>query len=125
MLGAIDSSSWTALYVFDVVAILAFGVSYYRKCYRQGYRIDFWYAQLFLVCVFPNMLMLPFAQSELNVIVLGSDLRAVIAALPVVFLITMVGYLALLAGGGLWRLQLGLGLRETAAKALDVVPVAR
>ncbi len=122
MLGAIDSSSWTALYVFDVVAILAFGVSYYRKCYRQGYRIDFWYAQLFLVCVFPNMLMLPFAQSELNVIVLGSDLRAVIAALPVVFLITMVGYLALLAGGGLWRLQLGLGLRETAAKALDVVP---
>ena len=51
MLGAIDSSSWTALYVFDVVAILAFGVSYYRKCYRQGYRIDFWYTQLFLVCL--------------------------------------------------------------------------
>lgn len=122
MLGTTDSSSWTALYVLDVAAILGFGVSYYRKCYRRGYRIDFWYAQLFLVCVFPNMLMLPFAQSELNVIVLGSDLRAVLAVLPVVFLITMVGYVVLLAGGGLWRLQLGLGLRETAAKVLNVVP---
>jgi hypothetical protein len=122
MLPAIDSSSWTALYALDVAAILVFAVSYYRNCYRRGYRIDFWYAQLFLLCIFPNTLMLPFAQSDLNVVVLGSDLRAVVAAIPTVFLITMAGYLAMLAGGGLWRLRLGLGLRETAAKVLDLVP---
>jgi len=122
MLPAIDSSSWTALYVLDVAAILVFAISYYRNCYRRGYRIDFWYTQLFLLCIFPNMLMLPFAQSDLNFVVLGSDLRAVVAAIPIVFLITMAGCLSMLAGGGLWRLRLGLGLRETAAKVLDLVP---
>ena len=36
---------------------------YYRNCYRKGYRIDFWHTNLFLLCVFPNMIMLPFAKS--------------------------------------------------------------
>lgn len=57
-------------------------------------------------------------------LVLGRDLHAVIAVLPVVFMITMIGYLAVLGGGGLWRLQIGVGLRDTAAKALDIVPRA-
>jgi oligosaccharide repeat unit polymerase len=114
--------SWTLLYVLDVPLITLFAIAYCRRCYRQGYRLDFWYAQLFLICVFPNMLMLPFAKSELNVLVLGSDLNAVVAVLPKVYLITIAGYLAVLAGGGLWRLQLGAGLRDAAAKALDVVP---
>jgi oligosaccharide repeat unit polymerase len=122
MSNAIQPISWTACYVLDCLAIAAFAISYYRKCYRRGYRIDFWYAEVFLLCVFPNMLMLPFARSELNVIVLGRDLNAVVAVLPTIFLITMTGYLAVLAGGGLWRLRLGLGARDTAAKILDVVP---
>lgn len=122
MFSAIEYSSPSALYALDALTILVFAVSYYRTCYRRGYRIDFWHAQLFLLCVFPNMLMLPFAQSDLNLLVLGSDLRAVTAAVPVVFLITMLGYSAMLAGGGLWRLQLGIGLREKAAKALDGIP---
>lgn len=116
--------SWTQLYILDVLLIILFAIAYYRKCYRKGYRIDFWYAVLFLICVFPNMLMLPFAKSELNVLVLGSDLYAVVAVVPKVFLITVVGYLAVLAGGGLWRLQLGVGFRNATGSVLDVVPRA-
>ncbi|HEX3738270.1 MAG TPA: oligosaccharide repeat unit polymerase [Terriglobales bacterium] len=122
MTNTIQPISWTACYVLDSFAIALFAISYYRKCYRRGYRIDFWYAEVFLLCVFPNMLMLPFARSELNVIVLGRDLNAVIAVLPIIFLITMIGYLAVLVGGGLWRLRLGVGARDTATKILDVVP---
>jgi oligosaccharide repeat unit polymerase len=119
---AVGTSEWNAIFALDLSAIILFAISYYRKCYRRGYRIDIWYAQVFLLCVFPNMLMLPFARSELNVIVLGRDLRAVTAVVPIVFLITMAGYLALLAGGGLWRLQLGVGIRNATARVLDFVP---
>jgi oligosaccharide repeat unit polymerase len=115
---------WNALYALDLLCITLFAIAYYRKCYRQGYRIDFWNAELFLMCVFPNMLMLPFAKSELNVIVLGRDMDAVMAVLPTVFLITLLGYFAVLAGGGLWRLQTGIGLRQTAIRVLNVVPRA-
>ena len=116
--------SWNELYALDAFTIVLFAVSYYRKCYRQGYRIDFWYSQLFLICVFPNMIMLPFARSDLNFIVLGRDLDPVIAVLPKVFLITMLGYLSVLAGGELWRLQVGAGFRHAVLRALDVVPRA-
>jgi oligosaccharide repeat unit polymerase len=119
---AMTALPWNALYALDAVLIAIFALSYYFKCYRKGYRIDFWYAQLFLFCVFPNMIMLPFARSRLNVIVLGTDMDAVIAVLPVVFLITVVGYFAVLMGGGLWRLQLGMGARNAANKVLDIVP---
>jgi len=114
--------SWNLLYILDVSAILTFAVAYYRNCYRKGYRVDFWYFQLFLMCVFPNMIMLPFAKSELNLLVLGKDLNAVIAALPTVFLITLFGYSAVLAGGALWRIRVGAGLRNGATQVLDIVP---
>jgi oligosaccharide repeat unit polymerase len=113
---------WSICYLLDALAIAGFVISYYRKCYRRGFRMDFWYAQVFLLCIFPNMLMLPFARSELNVLVLGRDLNAVTAVLPLIFLITMLGYLAILAGGGLWRLKIGIGLRDAAGRMLDVVP---
>ncbi len=117
-------TSWTTLYVADLFAIASFLVSYYRNCYRKGYRIDLWHANLFLVCVFPNMIMLPFARSELNFLVLGKDLYPVVAALPTVYLITLAGYFAVLLGGGLWRVRAGLGLRQATQKALDIVPRA-
>ena len=114
--------SGNVLYGFDVTAIVLFAISYYRNCYRRGYRIDFWHAELFLLCVFPNMIMLPFAKSDLNIIVLGRDLDAVVAAVPTVFLITLLGYFALLLGGKLWQLNAGLGLRKATAELLDIVP---
>lgn len=114
--------SWNALYAIDFVLIVLFALSYYFRGYRHGYRIDFWYAQLFLLCVFPNMILLPFARNQMNAIVLGKDMDAVVYVLPAVFLITLVGYFAVLAGGGLWRLRMGMGARNVAAKALDIVP---
>ena len=101
--------SWDTLYFLDLLAIFSFCVSYYRNCYRKGYRIDFWHAQLFMACVLPNMLMLPFDKSDLNILVLGPDLSAVVAALPTVTLVALIGYASILAGGALWRLQAGLG----------------
>ena len=114
--------SWTALYWIDFIAVAHFLISYYRKCYSQGYRIDFWHGQLFLSCVLPIMLMLPFARSELNVIVVGNDMSGIVEALPSVFLISLFGYMAALAGGALWRFQSGLGLRKAAIGILDLVP---
>jgi oligosaccharide repeat unit polymerase len=114
--------SWTNLYLLDAFVLAMFGITYYLRCYRRGYRMDFWHAELFLACVLPNMVMLPFAKSDLNVLVLGSDLSAVVYALPRVFLITLVGYVAVLCGGALWRLHAGLGLRRDAARLLDILP---
>ncbi len=113
---------WIVIYWLDFIAVAQFFISYYRKCYRQGYRIDFWHAQVFLSVVLPNMLMLPFAKSELNIISVGNDMPGIIEVLPTVFLISLLGYVAILAGGGLWRLQAGLGIRKTAINLLDVVP---
>ena len=114
--------TWNELYVLDLFTLALFAISYYRNCYRKGYRIDLWHAQLFLMCIFPNLIMLPFAKSDLNFLVLGSDLSAVVAALPRVFLITFVGYMAVLAGGAVWRLKAGLGIRQDAIRVLDIVP---
>ena len=115
------SISWPCLYALDLLAIAFFVVSYFRA-YRKGYRIDFWNTQLFVWCVFPNLIMLPFAKSDLNVIVLGSDLPGVVSVLPTVFVITLIGYAALWCGSGLWRLHTGVGMRKTAKQILDVVP---
>ena len=117
-----DSGTWNLLYGLDLFVIGLFVVSYYRQCYCKGYRIDFWHTQLFLACVLPNMLMLPFARSELNELVLGKDLWPVVDVLPTAFLITLLGYFAVLAGGGLWRLQVGIGLRKTAIGVMEIIP---
>jgi oligosaccharide repeat unit polymerase len=114
--------SWNVLYALDLFALVLFGISYYRNCYRRGYRVDFWHVNLFSICVLPNLLMLPFATSELNEIVLGDDFGKVMAALPTVFLITLFGYFSILAGGILWRFRVGVGLRKTAMSVLDFVP---
>jgi oligosaccharide repeat unit polymerase len=114
--------SWNLIYALDVFAISLFAISYYLNCYRRGYRIDIWHSQLFLVCVLPNMIMLPFSKSALNVPVVGNDFAAVVAALPNIFLITLLGYFSILAGGFVWRIHIGLGMRKLAVKLLDVVP---
>lgn len=114
--------SWTLIYSIDLFAMLTFGISYYKNCYRRGYRIDFWHTQLFLACVFPNMILLPFTRSEMNQVVLGQDFDAVMVVLPAVFLITVVGYFALLSGGQFWRLHVGLGVRKSILPVLEIIP---
>ena len=110
------------LYIIDLCAIAVFCFSYYWNCYRKGYRIDIWHVQLFLICVLVNQIMLPFSLSELNVVVTGSDTDAVIAAVPHVFLVAILGYVMVLAGGALWRLNLGIGFRQVASSLLEVIP---
>jgi oligosaccharide repeat unit polymerase len=114
--------SWTIIYLLDVIGLILFVVSYYRRCYRKGYRIDVWHASVFLYCVLPNMLMLPFTKSDLNVLVLGGDLSAVVLVLPLIFIITFFGYASVLIGGLLWRLKAGLRLRKDLARILHIVP---
>jgi oligosaccharide repeat unit polymerase len=114
--------SWNLLYMLDVLAISSFAISYYLTCYRHGYRIDIWHSQLFLGCVMPNMIMLQVSRSDLNVFILGRDFTAVVAALPNVFLIALLGYSAMFAGGLSWRIRVGLGTRKLAVRVLDIVP---
>ena len=111
-----------ALYILDAFAFGTFLLSYYWNCYRKGYRMDFWHAQLVIFCVVPYMLMLPFASNPLNALIVGQDFRGVAAATPTVFLMAMAGYFSLFAGGVLWNLRLGIGLRRAAGRVLDVVP---
>jgi oligosaccharide repeat unit polymerase len=114
--------SWNTLYLLDLLALTHFATSYYRNCYRKGYRIDFWHAELFLACVLPTMIMLPFSRNELNGIIVGSDFAKVVVVLPQVFLISLLGYCAVLAGSSLWRLRAGLGVRRAAARVLNIAP---
>ena len=112
----------TSLYLLDLLALLTFAVSYYRNCYRKGYRMDFWHAQLIIFCVVPYMLMFPLASNPLNALIVGNDFAGTVKATPVVFVLAMLGYFSLFAGGILWNFQLGAGLRRTAGRALDIVP---
>lgn len=114
--------SWYQLYAIDLFFIALFLLSYYRNCYRKGYRFDLWHGYLFMNFLLPNMLMLPFANSELNAVVVGRDIDGILTVLPTVFLITMVGYVAVLLGGGLWRIHLGLGLKQKVNSTLMVLP---
>jgi oligosaccharide repeat unit polymerase len=114
--------SWNTLYLLDAFAICTFILSYYRNCYRRGYRIDIWHSQLFLSIILPNMIMLPFCRSELNIPILGHDFTAVVAVLPKIFLICLLGYFSILVGGFVWRIRAGLGIRKLVVPVLDVVP---
>lgn len=110
------------LYVIDAIVIVLFFASYYLHCYRRGYKIDIWYTQLFLGCVLVDQVMLPFAGSDLNVISIGALVTAVQDHLADAFLISLVGFFAILAGGALWKLRLGVGLRRAASSILDILP---
>lgn len=114
--------SWNTLYVIDAFAVGTFAISYYRNCYRKGYRADFWHALLLSSCVIPYMFMLPFADNDLNAVVVGRDFSRVVAEIPRVFLMAMVGYFFILVGGSLWRVRVGVGARKTTTRVLSVVP---
>lgn len=102
-----------------VFFILHFFWSYYRNCYRKGYRIDVWHFTL-VQMLFVTSIMLPFNRSRLNVISFSAPVLT--HALPYVdqaFLISALGYGCTILGGSLWRLRLGLGLRATYSDLLN------
>lgn len=100
--------------------ILHFLWSYYRNCYRKGYRLDFWHFVLFQG-LFVTCIMLPFSRSALNVYALGPVLtRRMMPFVDEAFLISALGYGSFVVGGSLWRLNLGLGLRQTYSHLLNL-----
>lgn len=99
--------------------IFHFFWSYYRNCYRKGYRIDYWHLSLFQM-LFVTSVMLPFNRSPLNVIAFGPILLK--RALPWVnqaFLISALGYGSVILGGSLWRVKLNLGIRKAYSDLLN------
>jgi hypothetical protein len=116
------SQSWGFLYALDLFTFIFFLVTYYRNCYRKGYRIDIWNFQVLLYCVIPSMVMLPFAKDDLNAIIVGQDLPRIIGAMPKVFLVVSTGFLSLYLGANLWRLRLGVGGRSCLNEALNMMP---
>ena len=110
--------TWDLLYTLDLCAFLFFLATYYRNCYRHGYRIDFWNSQIFLYCAIPIMAMLPFERDDLNAVIVGQDLPKIIEAMPTAFIVAISGFFALYIGGNLWRVQLGIGLRRTVNEGL-------
>lgn len=109
----------TVANIVAVFFIVHFCLSYYRNCYRKGYRIDYWHLALFQVLLVTSI-MLPFNRSPLNVIAYGPVLLK--HALPFVdeaFLISALGYGCFILGGNLWRVRLNLGLREKYSDLLN------
>lgn len=91
--------------------VIHFCWSYYWNCYRKGYTLDVWHSSL-LFNVFIIHVMLPFSRSNLNVISIPYQLKRTQAHVDEAYLISALGYAALLVGGSLWRVELGLGIRR-------------
>jgi oligosaccharide repeat unit polymerase len=105
--------------VVPLFFVLQFLWSYYRTCWSKGYKLDVWHISLgqMLVVI---VLMQPFARSSLNVFALGPI--NVLHMQPFVTpaaLISDLGYVFVLIGGGAWRVRLGVGLRRTSSALLN------
>lgn len=92
--------------------ILHFVWSYYRNCYRKGFRIDIWHTSLLQMLLITSI-MLPFNRSPLNIISFPpSILKHALPYVDEAFLISALGYGCTVLGGSLWRLRLGVGIRS-------------
>lgn len=100
--------------------MLHFVWSYYRNCYRKGYRLDIWHYALFFN-LFVIHIMLPFSRSNLNVFALGPEhLRQMQGYVTEAYFVSAFGYVGILLGGSLWRVRSGLGLRSIFAELLEL-----
>jgi hypothetical protein len=102
-----------------VLFLLHFCWSYYWNCYRKGYTIDLWHYSL-LNTLFIIHVMLPFARSNLNIFALGWLLQRTQGHVNEAYFISAFGYFFILVGGELWRVNLGTGLRSSAAHVLEL-----
>jgi hypothetical protein len=82
--------------------------------------MDVWHFAL-LFNVFAIHIMLPFSRSDLNVLALGiGALRRTQEHVNEAYFISAFGYLGILLGGSLWRVQLGVGLRGLFSKVIEI-----
>jgi oligosaccharide repeat unit polymerase len=73
-------------------------------------------------CVLVEQIMLPFAGSDLNAISLGGLVSAAQERIADAFIISLAGFAAVVAGGELWKMKLGIGVRRTVSSVLDILP---
>ncbi len=106
-------------YAIAILFGLQFLWSYYWNCYRKGYTMDVWHLSL-LNMAFIIHFMLPFSRSDLNRISLGASLERAQDHVTQAYLISALGYAAILAGGSLWRVHMGMGLRRGFARFLEL-----
>lgn len=103
--------------------VLHFIWTYYFNCIRKGFTLDVWHYSL-LFNVFVIHIMLPFSRSDLNIFALGTGLlRRTQEHVDQAYFISAFGYLGILIGGSLWRVHLGVGLRQTFSRLIE--PPAR
>lgn len=103
-----------------IAFVVQFLWSYYRNCYRKGYSMDIWHFSL-LYNLFIIHIMLPFSRSDLNVFALGPGLlRRTQQHVDEAYFISALGYLGILIGGSLWRVHLGIGLRRTFSRVIEL-----
>lgn len=82
--------------------------------------MDIWHFNL-LYYVFVVHVMLPFSRSDLNVFALGSGLiRRAQDHVTESYLISALGYICILLGGTLWRIQLGFGMRQLFSRIIEL-----
>lgn len=99
--------------------MLHFCWSYYWNCYRKGYSMDFWHFSL-LYNLFIIHIMLPFSRSDLNIFALGPELlQRAQDHVTQAYLISAFGYICLVLGGSLWRVHLGLGVRNLFSRFIE------
>ena len=81
--------------------------------------MDLWHFSLAFY-VFSIHVMLPFSRVGLNALVIGPALwHRTAPFIDEAYLISALGYAGMLAGGSLWRLRLGLGLRRGFDRAIE------
>jgi oligosaccharide repeat unit polymerase len=82
--------------------------------------MDLWHFTLFFNVLTIHIL-LPFCRSDLNIFALGPALlRRTQAHVTEAYLISAFGYVCLLVGGSLWRIHLGVGLREGFSRLVEI-----
>lgn len=81
------------LFSICVFSIIHFIHSYYKYCYKKGYKIDFWHFNIFLHFILPIHIMYPFAGSDFNIFSTGGSLILIQDFVPKAYILSTIGYL--------------------------------
>ena len=93
LLGAIDANVINLL--ISILVFLQFLHSWYFKCYKQGFKIDYWHFYIFYNYIFLIFFMYPFSASYLNDIAMGGRMSTIREKVDDAFYITLVGYMSI------------------------------
>lgn len=86
------------LLALDVLLLAHFAYSYYRHCYLEGFKVDFWHFTAFISFVIPFLLIYPFAGSAVNVFTIGAKIYRVRDFVDKAYLLSILGYICTYIG---------------------------